>query len=122
MPSASPIPVIMFTMKIESPNSSERTERHDDRHDRHEEWDEPRDDGAEDEHEDDQRGRQAELKLAGLQVVLGQLVEVVVERVRAGDGDRERRRTTRSVDDVKDAVDVSVVRDVDLNERRVPVA
>ena len=25
MPSASPIPVIMFTMKIESPNSSERS-------------------------------------------------------------------------------------------------
>ena len=76
-------------------------ERDDDRDDRHQQRDEPGDDRAEDEQEDDQRRGQAELELARLQVVLRQLVEVVVERLVAGDGDEERRIAVRPLDDGK---------------------
>ena len=71
------MPVSMFTTKTESSNAcaSERhePERDDDRRQRDQQRHEPGDDAAEDEQQDDQRGRQAELELAGLQVVLREL-------------------------------------------------
>jgi hypothetical protein len=53
-------------------------ERDDDGHDRHEDRHEAGHDGAEDEQQDDEGCRQAELQLAGLQVVLREVIEVVV--------------------------------------------
>ena len=67
------MPVSMFTRKTESSNCCARratsAERDDDRDDRHQQRHEPGDDRAEDEEEDDQRGWQAELQLAVLQVL-----------------------------------------------------
>ena len=66
-------------------------QRDDDRDDRHQQRDEPGDDRAEHEQEDDQRRGQAELELALLEILLREQVEVVVERLVAGDRDREGR-------------------------------
>ncbi len=95
-------------------------ERDDDRDDRHQQGDEPCDDSAEDEQQDDQRCRQPELELPRLQVVLRQLVEVVVERLVAGDGDEERRIAVRPLDDRKE-VSRAVVYDEHGDDHRVPV-
>jgi hypothetical protein len=54
--------------------------------------------------------------------VLRELVEVVVERVGAGDEDPEGSVRVRTVDDREDAVDVTVVGDVDRDQQGVPVA
>ena len=84
MPSASPIPKIMFVTKTESskawPTSAVSAERDDDREERQDERDHAGDDRAEDEQQDDQRGRRAEEELALLQVLLGELREVLVDR------------------------------------------
>ena len=64
-------------------------ERDDDREDRHQHGHDAGDDRAEDEDEDDQRRGQAERELAGLEILLRLLAEVVVRRVVAGDADLE---------------------------------
>ena len=109
------MPVSMFTTKIESSNvlreDGGQSERDHDRDDRHQQRDEPGDDGAEDEQEDDQRGRQAELQLALLEVLLREQVEVVVERLIAGDGDVERRVLVGCLDAPRSPPRVVLVRD-----------
>ena len=70
-------------------------DRDHDRDDRHQQGDEPGHHGAEHEDQDDQRRWEAELELARLEVVLGERVEVVVDRPAAGHHDAEavlRRR------------------------------
>ena len=60
--------------------------------------DERGDQGSEDQDEHDHRGGEPELQLPVGQVGLGELCEVVVEGVRAGDGDVEARRGVRGGD------------------------
>ena len=71
MPSASPIAVIMLTMKNDSGDLTDhRRDRDgdDDRHDRDAHWDKRCDHSTEDEEQHDQRGWQPELQLTLLQV------------------------------------------------------
>ncbi len=74
---------------------------HDDGDEGHQEWNEPGDDGAEDENEDDERRGQADLQLAGLEVVLGERVEVVVERAAAGHDDAETVTPVAALDEAE---------------------
>ena len=82
----------------------DEAEGDDDRDARHQDRNEPRHDRSEDEQEDDERCRKAELELAGLEVLLREQIEVVVECLVTGDGDGERcvlvgARSTSSTSD-----------------------
>src|SRR5581483_6666298 len=91
-----------------------------DRDDRHQQRDEAGDDRAEDEDENDQRGGEADLELAGLEVVLGEGVEVVVERALSRHRDAEPVAAVVALDDAEQAVDVSLT--LHRDQRRLPVA
>ena len=97
-------------------------ERDDDRHDRHQQRHEPGDDRAEDEQQDDERGRQAELELAVLQVLLREQVEVVVERLVACHRDGERAAFVERLDLLDERLGLVVVeeRDRDRSSRGDP--
>jgi hypothetical protein len=99
-----------------------QAQRHDDRDERHQQRHDSCHHGPENEDEDDQSGREAELELARLEVVLRELVEVVVERVGTGDRDGEARVGVSAIDDRHHLADVAVVGDVDRDHRRPPVA
>ena len=73
-------------------------ERDDDRDDRHQQRDQPGDDRAEDEEQDDQGSGEPELKLALLEILLREEVEVVVERPVSGDRDVERGLLARCLE------------------------
>ena len=94
MPRASPIAVIMLTMKNDSevtwPEDRGDGDGHDDGQDRDAHREERGHQGAEDQDQHDHRGREPELQLPVGQVGLRELGEVVVEGVLAGDVDLER--------------------------------
>ena len=96
-------------------------ERDDDRDDRHHQRHEPGDDRPEDEEEDDERGREAELELAVLQVLLGEEVEVVVERLRAGHRHGERAVIVDGLDLLDERLRLVVVEERDRDDRRVAI-
>jgi hypothetical protein len=95
-------------------------ERDDDRHDRHQQRNEPGDDGSEDQQQDDQRRREPELQLALLEILLRELVEVVVERLVAGDGDGECA-VFQCLDLLDERFGLTVVGERDWDDRRVVV-
>ena len=101
----------MFVTKTESskawPTSAVRRERDEDREERQDERDDAGDDRAEDEEQDDQRRRRPEEELALLQVLLGELREVLVEvssPVIAASTPGSRVEPLDGVDDVADRV------------------
>ncbi len=118
----------MFTTKTERLNAcastATRPRADDDRGHRDQQRHEPCDHGPEDQQEDDQCGGEAELELARLEIVLGELAEVVVQRPVAGDRDLERRPRVRPPDGADHAVDAGggILRHRELDHRRVPVA
>ena len=119
------MPVSMFTTKIDSSNcwrdDSRQSERDEDRDDRHQERDEAGDDRAEHEQEDDERGRQAELELALLEVLLGEEVEVVVERLLARHGDLELAVLARLLDGRDDLFGLVLAEDRERHHCRVAI-
>ena len=128
MPRARPIATSMFTTKMFSsntwPDDGDQAHRDDDREDRHHERDGGADQGPEDQHQHDQRRRKPELHLALLQVGLGDLREVVVDRVLARDVHREPVGAVRTLDrrdHVLDRRHLRLVGHHDRQERRVPV-
>src|SRR3954469_25655558 len=80
------------------------------------------DDRAEHEHEDDQGRREAELELTALEVVLGELVEVVVADVVARDRSFEASAAVVPLDELVDRLDVARVVDADRDDQCVLVA
>jgi hypothetical protein len=97
-----------------------KTESENDRDDRHHQREESRDEGAEDEDEDDERGRQPDLELTRLEVVLRELVEVLVERPLAGHRDGEAVAAVRLLDGRHERIDVRLALHPD--QQRVTVA
>ena len=80
--------------------------------------------GAEDEQEDDQRGRKPVAQLALLEVALGELLEVAVDRVLAGDVHRESVLAVGVLDARRSGrrrVSSSSGRQLDRDEHRVAV-
>jgi len=65
-------------------HDGDESKRDEDRDDCEEERERGRDERAEDDHQDDQRRRRAEERLAVLEVGLGKLQEIVVDRPRPG--------------------------------------
>ena len=96
-------------------------ERDEDRDDRHQQRHEPGDDRPEDEKQDDQRRREPELELAVLQVLLGEEVEVMVERLRARDRDGERALLVDRFDLLDERLRLVVVDERDRDDRRVAI-
>ncbi len=96
-------------------------ERDEDRDERHQQRDQAGDDGAEHEQEDDQRGGKAELELALLEVLLREEVEVVVERLLAGDRDGERVVLGRLLDGCDDVARFVLAEDLERDDRRMPI-
>ena len=98
----------MFTTKTESsnawPTSAER-ERHDDRDDGEDERNQPRDESAENEKQHDERRRDPEEELSRAQVVLGELLEVGVERPLARDSGLNRGLGVELLDRRHDILD-----------------
>ncbi len=98
-----------------------QSERDEDRDDRHQERDEAGDDRAEHEQEDDERGRQAELELALLEILLGEEVEVVVERLLARHRDLELAVLARLLDGRDDLFGLVLAEDRERHHRRVAI-
>src|SRR5207248_359176 len=69
----------------------------------------------------DQRRREPELELAALEVVLGELVEVVVADVVARDRDFEAGPAAVALDELVDRLDVAGVVDIDRDDQRMLV-
>ena len=99
----------------------DEAEGDDDRDARHQNRDEARHDGSEDEQEDDERCRKAELELAGLEILLREQVEVVVECLVTGDGDGERCVLVGARSGLHDRLGLVVVEDRDRDDRGVAV-
>ena len=104
----------------------EREQGHDpetdeDRDERHQHRDQAGDDGAEHEHQDDERSGQAERELAVLEVPLRQRVEVVRDRVVAGDRGAEPAGAVGGLNGCHDRLRAGVARDLELDERGMPV-
>ena len=72
---------------------------------RHRQRDQRPDQRAEDEQQDDHRGGQAELELALLKVLLGDLLEVETDGELAGDVHREAVLPIGALDDLDDVLD-----------------
>jgi hypothetical protein len=103
----------------------DQAHRDDDRQDRHHQRDGRADQRPEHQDQHDQRRRQPELQLALLQVLLGDLVEVVADRVLAGDVHREPVRAVRALyrrDDVLHRRHLRLIGHHDGQQRGVPVA
>ena len=96
-------------------------ERDHDGDDRHEEGHEPGDDRAEDEQQDDQRGREAELELTLLEILLREQVEVVIERLVARDRDGERAVIFDGLHLLDQRLRLAVVEKRERDDRRVAV-
>ena len=125
MPSASPIPVSMFTMKTERLNSSEssvtspiptmiatiaiNTGTS------------PATTAPNTSTQDHERGREPEAELAALQVALRKQGEVVSGRVGAGDRDLEARSLAVPLYQRDDGLDRRIAADEDREQNRVPV-
>ena len=98
-----------------------QTEGDDDRDDRHQERHEPGHDRAEDEQQDDQRGREPELELPVLEVLLREEVEVVVERLLARHRHGERALLAEPLDLLDERLGLVVVVERERDDRRVAV-
>jgi hypothetical protein len=99
----------------------DHTERDRDRRQGDQQRDQSGHNGPEDEQQDDQGGGKTDAELTVLQIALRELVEVAVERLLAGDRDREGRLRIGAFDRADNRVD-AVIRGLgELHHRRVPI-